>query len=76
MKGQRPMKSNIKNILRGVGVERASPEDPTAVKLTNFIEKELTNLNGVEKCEASLSTKTIILRIDDDIISKKDLLNV
>ena len=42
MKGQRPMKSNIKNILRGVGVERASPEDPTAVKLTNFIEKELT----------------------------------
>ena len=24
MKGQRPMKSNIRNILRGVGVERTS----------------------------------------------------
>lgn len=42
-------------------------------KLQINLEKELANLNGVENCETSLSTKTIILKIDDDIIGKKEL---
>ena len=42
-------------------------------KLQINLEKELASLNGVENCETSLSTKTIILKIDDDIIGKKEL---
>ena len=42
-------------------------------KLQINLEKELANLKGVENCETSLSTKTIILKIDDDFIGKKEL---
>lgn len=55
-------------VLRVAGMENQ--------KLQINLEKELNSLNGVEKCEASLSTKTIILKIDDDIIGKKDLSRV
>ena len=43
-------------------------------KLQNNLEKELSNLSGVEYCEALISTKTIILKIDENLIRKKDLL--
>ena len=42
-------------------------------KLQINLEKELINLYGVEFCEALLSTKTIILTIDDNIIGQKEL---
>ena len=43
-------------------------------KLQINLEKELINLYGVEFCEALLSTKTIILTIDDNLIGQKELL--
>ena len=42
-------------------------------KLQINLEKELINLSGVEYCEALLSTKTIILKIDDNIVGQKEL---
>tara|TARA_B100001029_G_C15049033_1_gene449297 strand:+ start:1861 stop:2166 length:306 start_codon:yes stop_codon:yes gene_type:complete len=42
-------------------------------KLQYNLEKELKTLSGVENCETSLSTKTIILKIDDDLIGEKQL---
>ena len=42
-------------------------------KLQLNLKKELENLSGIENCETSLSTKTIILKIDDDIIGEKEL---
>ena len=42
-------------------------------KLQLNLEKELTNLSGVDNCETSLSTKTIILKIDDEMIGEKEL---
>ena len=44
------------------------------LKLKINLEKELLNLSGVESCEALLSTKTIILKIDDNFIGQKELL--
>ena len=52
-------------VLRVSGMEGA--------KLQYNLEKELKTLNGVENCETSLSTKTIILKIDDDLIGEKQL---
>ncbi len=42
-------------------------------KLQLNLEKDLINLNGVGNCETSLSTKTIILKIDDGKIGEKEL---
>jgi len=37
------------------------------------LENEFRNLSGVEYCNSSLSTKTIILNIDEESIGEKEL---
>ena len=49
--------------------------DGLDMKLQTFIERELSGLNGVDFCESSLMTRTIILNIDDSIVSEKDLIH-
>lgn len=45
------------------------------MKLQTFIERELSSLKGVDFCESSLMTRTIILNIDDGVVSEKDLIH-
>ena len=43
------------------------------MKLQEYIERELSRLDGVDYCESSLLTRTVILNINDKLVSQKDL---
>lgn len=46
------------------------------MKLQQYIERELSRIKGVDYCESSLLTRTIMLNIDDGFVSQKDLIHV